>query len=336
MHTWHARRRNLRDDQMTHFEKKILSIPLVASVLRLTKRISLPGLDGIPIYDILDFFFKQARKIGFSERSAAISFNIIMALPGLLLFLITLVPLMPQSVAFKEQLMVTLNDIVRHPQLHLMISDVINDLFTTKRSGIMWLSVIIIIFFSSNAMMGIMHTFDRSFFEERSSRFMAKRWMALKLTALLILLILTSLLLLMTQGSIKIFILDKLGWNFGWLKSVIDYSRWIVIFGLTYFAIAFIYRYGPAVKVKWSLRSPGAVLATLLVILVSYLFSLWVTNFANYNKLYGSIGTIIIFMNIIYINSLILIIGFEVNVGITSIKVKSEKRMADEDLSISD
>lgn len=321
---------------MTQFEKKILSIPVVASTLRLTRRISLPGLDGIPLYDVLNFFFKQARKIGFSERAAAISFNIIMALPGLMLFLITLVPLLPESQALREQLVETLRDIVRHPQLLKMITDVINDLFTTQRSGIMWLSVLIIIFFSSNAMMGIMHTFDRSFFEERSSRFMAKRWMALKLTALLILLILTSLLLLTTQGSIKIFILDKLGWNFGWLQTLIYYSRWIVIFGLTYFAIAFIYRYGPAVKVKWSLRSPGAVLATILVILVSYLFSLWVTNFSNYNKLYGSIGTVIIFMNIIYINSLILIIGFEVNVSIAAIKVKSQKRMADEDLSISD
>ncbi len=316
---------------MHPLEKKILSIPLVASALRLTKRISLPGFEGIPVYDVMEFFFRQVRKIGFSERAAAISFNIIMAFPGGLLFLITLVPFIPDSIAFKEQLLITLHDIFRHEQLLELISSIVDDFFTTERSGLLWLSIAIIIFFSSNAMMGIMHTFDRSYFEERSSRFMAKRWMAVKLTALLILLILTSVLLLATQGNIKTFILDGLGWNFEWLQQIINYSRWIIIFGLTYFTIAFIYRYGPAVKVKWSLRSPGAVLASVLVIAVSYLFSLWVNNFGKYNQIYGSIGAVIILMNIIYINSLILLIWFEINVSITAIKLKSQKRLAEED-----
>jgi membrane protein len=203
---------------------------------------------------------------------------------------------------------------------------VVTDFFNTQRSGLLSFSFLAGVFFSSNAMMGIMHTFDRSYFEERSSRFMAKRWTAVKLTSLLILLVIGTVLLLATEGPIKTFILQKLGWDNLVIRSIIVWSRWVVIFVLIYMTIAFIYRWGPAVKVKWSIISPGTILATLLVILTSWLFSVWVNNFASYNKVYGSLGTVLIIMNLVYFNSLILLIGFEINVSITAIKAQSKKR----------
>ena len=318
---------------MNNLEKKILAFPPVAALLRVSKRITLPGFEGIPLYDVMHFFVQQVQKIGFSERAAAISFNMIMAIPGGLIFLFTLVPFLPDALHLRDQLLYLLDDLFRNKEMYQMLEDVVNDFFITERSGLLWLSVAFIIFFSSNAMMGIMHTFDRSYFEERSSRFMAKRWTAFKLTSLLILLILTSMLLLATQGNIKTFILKKLGWDYYIIRTIIEYSRWLIIFSLTYFTIVFIYRYGPAVKVKWSLRSPGAVLATVLVLLVTWGFSVWVNNFSNIDKIYGSVGTVILLMNIVYINALVLIIGFEINVSIASIKAKSDKRIAAETLA---
>jgi membrane protein len=321
---------------MTKLEQKIASFPPVAAFLRKSKRISFPGLDGIPLYDVLVFFFKQVKKIGFSERAASISFNIIMALPGGLIFIFTLVPFLPNAIGFKEELLVVLDEVLRNGNLYELIAGIVEDFFNTERSGLLWFSVAFIIFFSSNAMMGIMHTFDSSYFEERSSRFMAKRWTALKLTSLLIMLIISSILLLATQGSIKTFILQKMGWDYPVIREIINYSRWVVIFGLTYFTIAFIYRYGPAVKVKWSLKSPGAIIATTLVILITWLFSVWVNNFANYNQIYGSIGALIILMNLVYINALILLIGFEINVSISAIKSQAKKRIASEDVAMAE
>ncbi|MCU0375558.1 MAG: YihY/virulence factor BrkB family protein, partial [Chitinophagaceae bacterium] len=142
-----------------------------------------------------------------------------------------------------------------------------------------------------------------------------------------ILLVITSMLLLATQGSIKTFVLRKLGWDSLWIRTLIDYSRWFVIFLVTYLSIASIYRWGPAVKVKWSLISPGTILSAALVILTTWIFSVWVNNFGNYNKVYGSIGTVLILMNLVYINSLILLIGFEINVSITAIKAQSTARL---------
>jgi membrane protein len=311
---------------MKKITRILLRLPLVSYLLKTSKNLVLPGFQGMPLYDVMTFFVEQVKKIGISERAASISFNILVALPAGLIFLGTLVPYLPSAIKFEEQLLEALHDVLRNEQTYDLVAGVVTDFFNTQRSGLLSFSFLAGVFFSSNAMMGIMHTFDRSYFEERSSRFMAKRWTAVKLTSLLILLVIGTVLLLATEGPIKTFILQKLGWDNLVIRSIIVWSRWVVIFVLIYMTIAFIYRWGPAVKVKWSIISPGTILATLLVILTSWLFSVWVNNFASYNKVYGSLGTVLIIMNLVYFNSLILLIGFEINVSITAIKAQSKKR----------
>jgi membrane protein len=110
-----------------------------------------------------------------------------------------------------------------------------------------------------------------------------------------------------------------------WLGQLL---RLVITFGMVYFAVAFIYRYAPAVQKKWKISSPGALLSTLLIIGFTYLFSYWVNNFASYNKVYGSIGSILILMLLVFINSLVLLIGFELNVSINSLRSIANKRQA--------
>jgi membrane protein len=102
--------------------------------------------------------------------------------------------------------------------------------------------------------------------------------------------------------------------------------RWVVIIPLFYFAIACIYKYGPAVQKRWNLFSPGTFLATLLTIGITLAFSYWVNRFGTYNKVYGSIGTVMILMLLVYFNSLVLLIGYELNVSIHHLKVMSGEK----------
>jgi membrane protein len=98
----------------------------------------------------------------------------------------------------------------------------------------------------------------------------------------------------------------------------------LIILGLLFFGIAFIYRYAPSLKKKWNLISPGSLLATFLTLLTSIVFSYWLNNFGSYNKVYGSIGSVLVIMILIYFNSLILLIGFELNVSIMKLHSKKE------------
>jgi membrane protein len=100
----------------------------------------------------------------------------------------------------------------------------------------------------------------------------------------------------------------------------------MIIILLFFASISYIYRHAPAVDKKWRLINPGSILATFLMLLMTLLFSWWVSRFGNFNQLYGSIGTVLIMMVLIFINSLVLLIGFELNVSITSLKKIADER----------
>ena len=315
---------------MTRLERIIISFHPIAWLLKQSKKVFLPGFQGVALYDVMEFFVQQVKKIGFSERAAAISFNFLMAIPAGMIFLFTLVPYLPVSKEFTDELLIAVHDILQNETTFKLVQSVIIDVLTIPRSGLLSFSFLAALFFSSNAMMGVMQTFDRSFFQERKKKFMYKRWTAIKLTSLLLLLVFVSVLLLTTQGPLQKKFENKLGLTDTTISTIVDYARWLVIISLNFFSIAFIYKYATAVKIRWKTFSPGAILATALTIFTSYVFSIWVNNFGQYNQLYGSIGTLLIIMNLVYINALILLIGFELNVSITTIKARVLQRKKDE------
>ena len=139
-------------------------------------------------------------------------------------------------------------------------------------------------------------------------------------------LIFACLLLLSLQGIV----LRWMGINSDFVKTVIRILRWVFLISLIFYAYGFIYKYAPAIKKRWRIVSPGAIVATFLSILSTVGFSLFVSMFGKYNALYGSIGTIIVLMIVIYINSLVLLIGYELNVSIHSLKALADERVKHE------
>lgn len=303
---------------MNKLQRIILSTGPIERIIRSAKKMELPGYPGISVFDITKVFLWQLKKIGFNERAAAISFNMLMAIPAGMIFLFTLIPYLPGSKQFTKELLHTLQDILLNEKVFQLVKNVVADLLTTPRNGLLSFSFILAIFFSSNAMMGVMRTFDRSFFQQRKGRFFVKRWMAIKLTCLLVLLIFSTIFLLTMQGSLKGIMLHNLGWNGVVVSDIIKYSRWIIIVFLNFLTVSLTYRFAPAVRSRWPIFSPGAIIACALTISITWLFSVWVNNFGHYNQVYGSIGTVLIIMNLVYFNALILLIGFEINVSVTA------------------
>jgi membrane protein len=148
------------------------------------------------------------------------------------------------------------------------------------------------------------------------------RWVAIKLTLIVFLVILMSIVALVSRETV----LTWLGVEDPTVRAIILNVRWIVIILLFFLTISFIYRYAPAVHKKWKLVNPGSILATFMMIVYTMGFSYYVTNFGNYNQLYGSIATIFILMLLIFFNSLVLLIGFELNVSISSLRKMADQR----------
>jgi membrane protein len=314
---------------MTKLERILITQTPLAFFLRKSKHWYLPGFEGVPLYDVLRFFFKQVKTVGLTERASAISYNFIMAIPPSFLFLFTLIPNLP---FFKKkeillQLKLIIKDIIPGEAYNKnIITFIEKTFFGTPIISLLSFGLLLALFFASNAMMGLMRSFNKNYIGFAKRKGLHNRWIAIRLTVLIFGLVLASLILLITQGAV----IKWLGVKSNFWQEFIFYIRWVVIIALVFYSIAFIYKYAPAVHKRWKLTSPGTILATFLSLLATLGFSAFVNNFGRYNALYGSIGTIIMLMALIFINSLVLLIGFELNVSIKSLQSIAEQRDAEE------
>ncbi|TAF49889.1 MAG: YihY/virulence factor BrkB family protein [Sphingobacteriia bacterium] len=309
---------------LTKLERLIWEFPPIAFVVRKSKHLRLPGFRGIPLYDVVLFFVDKVKAIGLNERAAAISFNLIMALPATVLFLFSIIPYLPDIINLKTQILDIFKDISPSSHTKQFIENLLEDL-VTRNVGVFSFGFLLILFYASNAMMALIRTFDKSILENKTF-FLHQRIRALHLTLLLMVLVISSALVLLGQEQLVVLVKKLFNWRVSSKSIWLSWLRWLVIFLLFFYGIALIYRYAPSVKEKWPLASPGSLLATFLTIGTTGLFSYWVNNFAAYNKIYGSIGTVLILMLLIYINSLILLIGFELNVSITALNQQAAQR----------
>ena len=284
-----------------------------------------PGFQGLNLYDVAAYFTGQVRKVGLSERASAIAFQFLLAIPAAMIFLCTLIPFMPVS-KINDQLLMLARDLTPNRSTYLVVEAFLNDFFKTTRGSLLSLGFFLAIYYSSNAMMGIMRSFNKSLTKTTRKNFLASRWMAIKLTTLVVFMVLITAILLITQGLLTHKLLKLLSIHRRSELWLIESVRWLILVSLMLYTIAFIYKYAPAVHERWRLLSPGSVLSTILIVVVTYSFSFWVNRFGNYNKVYGSIGTILIIMILIYINSFILLIGFELNVSIQAVKNMEEEK----------
>lgn len=305
-------------------ERIISNSPPIRFLSEKSKKIVLPGFDGVPLYDVIMFFKEQVRRVGLTERASAVSYNFIMSIPPSCLFLFTLIPNLPfiRKGQVKRQLHSIIRDIIPADNYNKGIISFVDSFFKEDHIALLSFGFLLLIFFASNGMMGLMRSFNKNYigFEKRTG--LNTRLVAIKLTVIIMGLILACVLLLILQGAV----LKMLGIRSEFVLTVIGIVRWLFLVSLIFYAIAFIYKYAPAIQKRWKLISPGSILATFLSILTTLGFSIFVNNFGKYNALYGSIGTIIVLMIIIYINSLVLLIGYELNVSIHSIKAMSIER----------
>ena len=301
---------------------KITGSAPVKFIIGKSKVISFPGFRGIALYDVIQFFITQVKTVGMTERASAISFNFVMAIPPALIFLFTLLPFIPIPAQFEDQLYDLIRDIIPGEKDNAVLISFLQDFINKPRNGLLSLSFIISMFFSSNALMGMMRSFDQNYIGFKKRKGLQERGIALKITLILFLLVIVSVLLLISREVV----LEWLGIESKTVRYIILNARWAIIVLLFFACISFIYRYAPAVHKKWKFINPGSLLATFLMFLMTILFSWWVSRFGMYNQLYGSIGTVLIVMVLIFINSLVLLIGFELNVSISSLKKIADER----------
>jgi membrane protein len=315
---------------MNKIESFILNTAVVRQLSSRSKKWRPPGFGGVPLYDVIMFFISQVNKVGLNDRAAAISFNFLMAIPAGTIFLCTLIPYMPISREITIELLDLTKSLAPDESTYGVVANFLNDFLNTPRSGLLSFGFLVAVYYASNAVMGIMRSFNRSLHTYEDRGFIKDRWMAIKLTTVLILMVVVTISLLVTQGTLFRYLMEKLNITSPFLRQLIFSTKWVIIILLILYSIGMLYKYAPAISKRWRLASPGAIFATFLVVVSTFLFSYYVNKFGSYNKVYGSIGTILILMFLIYLTSLILLIGYELNICIHSLKAVSEERLSKE------
>lgn len=289
-----------------------------------------PGFQNISVYEVLKHFFKGFHVPDLTEKAAAIAYNFIMSIPPTLLFLFTLIPNLPfiSKSDLKQELHGLIFNIIPSTVYNKGVINFVDDLIEGNKFGLISFTFILSLFFASSAVIGIMRSFNKDYIGFETIKGLKKRWEAIKLTLMLFGLLLTYFFLLLLQNNI----LNLIGIEDKTLKQLIIVGKWILIVALIFSTFAFIYRYAPSTTKRWKMVSPGAVIATLLSIFVTIGFTSFVNNFGRYNLLYGSLGTIMVIMVMVFLNSLVILIGFEFNLSIHTLKSIEEEGLKKDDI----
>jgi membrane protein len=291
-------------------------------ILRQSKRIKLPFFEGLSLYDVTYFFFKGIYEGAITTRAGSISFSFFMALfPGII-FLFTLIPYVAGP-GMQADIFNLLKSILPPTSYELAESTIV-DIVSIKRGDLLWITLVSSLIFATNGTLSLITNFSSSFHKIAYKNLWQQYLSAILLTLALSLLLLVSLTLVSIGESFLAWIVSK-GYIAQFAADIINIGRTITLLFTVLLSISLLYNYGPIKGKHWRLISPGSILATTLTIVSSLAFGLYVTNFAQYNKLYGSIGTLLVIMLWIYINAIGLIIGFELNASIAGAKFKLEE-----------
>ena len=292
----------------------LLNTKLVLAVFSFAKKIVLPGFEKMPLYDVMVFFIKGIRKGSIETRASSLAFFFFLAIFPSIIFLFTLIPYIPIK-DFQDQLMDVIKNFMPH-SVYEATEDTLSEIIKRQNGGLLSIGFISALYFSTNGFNAMINVFNQTSHSlETRTPFMTR------MISILLVLILSTLLVV----AIALLVFSEIVLNyFHFLGSFEAYliiaGRWVIIFALFFCIISFIYYLGPASKLGWKFVTAGSTLATILSLLTSWGFAFYVNNFGQYNKIYGSIGTLIVMLMWIYFNSYILLLGFELNASIHNAK----------------
>ncbi len=304
-------------------ERSFEKFPVVRPLVHFLRWIKLPGLENLSLYDLIALYLRGIIESGFSYHASAIAFSFFMALFPFALFILNLIPYIPIE-GFQDDFLKFVEEGVP-PNTYDAIAAIIDDILHNSHSGLLSSGFILSIFLMANGLNGILGGFESSRHVIVKRGFFRQYLVSLGMSLLL------SFLLIVTIAAIIVFevFIQKTIFNNLLYEYVpfIVIGRYVFVILMILITISILFKYGTKREKGRVFISVGSVFTTVLVILDSYIFGIWVVKFSKYNELYGSIGTLLIMMFYIWINCAILLLGFELNAIINNLKKKNQIKL---------
>lgn len=292
------------------------NIPIIRDLVKLSQKIKLPGLGGFTLYHLLSIYTTGIFKGSFSPRASSIAYSFLLALFPFLLLVLNLIPYIPIK-SFQERFLLFVQELLP-PQTADFFYPIIADIAVNRRSTLLSFVFFLMLILSANGVNAIFSSFQYSFHVSLNRNFFRQYLLAVGISMLLALVLLTSVGgILYGEYLIQSFKSYHIISNEG---AYISIFQFLIFVAMVYTSIAILYFFGTKEAAFKQFFSTGTTVTTVLFVATTYFFGVYINNFSNYNELYGSIGALMILMLYIWINSNLLLLGFELDVSIRRLK----------------
>ena len=303
-------------------EDAISKIPVVNLIARLLQKIKLPGLKGMSLYQLLEMYVIGIAKGAITTRGSSIAFSFFTAIFPFLIFILILIPYIPFE-DFRIEFMVFLESFLPPNTSDFFFRTIFEDIENTNRGGLLSSVFLLSIFLMANGVNAVFSGFENSYHSQINRNFIYQYFYALGIAILLALLLVVTVVVL---GYFEIYVIENLE-DHGYIEQAqgqfgVKLAKYMFFVIMIYLATSILYYFGTKEGRQLKFFSIGAIFTTLLIMLTSYLFGVYIENFSQYNELYGSIGALLILLLYIWLNSNILLLGFELNASINQLKKK--------------
>lgn len=296
-------------------KEKLKKIPIVKNLVGFLEAIKIQGYRGFSFYDLAEMYVSGIVKGALSSRAGSISFSFFMALFPFLLFILNLIAFIP--IENFDGILFDFIELLLPQESQIFFTDIFNDIRQKQRAGLLSSVFLLSVFLTANGVSSIFSSFEGSYHVELSRSFIRQYLYSMMVGILLAVLLLGGVMALV---FFEIFILSNLD---ELIPSEINWIRVGQLFFYTilvYISVAILYYFGTIEGKKTRFFSPGALMTCLLILMTTYLFGVYIENFSQYNQLYGSIGALLIFLFYIWLNSSVLLLGFELNATLNRLK----------------
>ena len=301
-------------------EDKLEQIPIINILMRFGKKIKIPGLEGMSLYDVLEMYVIGIVKGALTTRAGGIAYSFFMAIFPFLLFVLTLIPYISID-GFQDGLLSLISEILP-PKTFEASQLVIQDILVNQQAGLLSFGFLVSIFLMTNGVNAIFGGFEYSYHVKEVRSVVRAYIISLGVSLVMaFFLVITVALIIFYQIG-----LDNLI-EHGWLNDDIFWlqmGKGFLFVAMVFTIVSMLYHFGTKSGKYSSFFSPGAIFTTILSIFTFYLFSIYVSEFSKYNELYGSIGTLLILMLFVWLNAIILLLGFELNASIYSLRRRNK------------
>ncbi len=302
-------------------EENLEKIPVVNWLVKIGKEVKIPGLEGLSLYDVIEMYIIGIVKGALTTRAGGIAFSFFMAIFPFLLFILTLIPYIPVD-GFQEGLF----DLIREglpPKTFDAVDGVIKDILNNQYGGLLSFGFLTSIFLMTNGVNAIFGGFEYSY-HVQEFRNVFKTYLVSLAVSLLMSFFLIIVVCLVVLYQIALSKIDEIGWFDTGELNLFYLGRGFLFLVMIYTIVYLLFRYGTKQGSTIKFFSAGAFLTTVVSLFTFYLFGIYVLEFAKYNQLYGSIGTLLILMLFVWLNAIVLLLGFELNASIYQLKRRNK------------